>query len=234
MAETVDMQALYKKIQELEKQQEDEQIKNLRKALRGNAGRLDTIIDAYQNILKRKPAINEIRHHLFSMLPDKDIPKIIEASEEAKNINNRDKNGGVSYNMITDKFAIGETPKSDVLPKLKEQFQFFISLDDKQPLYLCLCESIHIPLNEIPLNHEKVIAACNVLNDQIKENKKVYMQCEVGGQKSAIIALFYMVKKENMSFQDAENKIKKARSLCILNMDLLTLDNIIKIYNDLK
>lgn len=225
-----EVENLLQQIKKLESEKEEKILTDLKKALK-NPERFDIILNAYKTHLKRNPSIPEIKHHLFTHVPDKDVEDLISKSEEAKNIKKRAAQGGVSYDFIMDAFAIGETPNSEQAVNLSKIFNYFISLNDIEPSYLTVCPNkTHISFAEKPLSSTKIVTACSLLHEQISKNNKVYLQDEVGGVKSAIVAMFYLSSKKSMTFEKSQELIKSKRSLCRIDINLLTIDSITEIY----
>ena len=227
------VQALLEKVQALEDEKEDQVISKLKSVLK-KPERIEIIRKAYKTHLKRKPSLKELKHHIFSRIPDKDISEMIEKSLEAQNIKKRGESGGVSYDMITDNIAIGETPSPKVIKGLQEKFQFFISLNSEEPTYTALIESKWFKFNKPLMQPELVIAACKTIKNALAEKKKIFIQCEIGGPKSLIVLAFHMITKEGKTFKEAVDLINKKRPLCTLEMGMLSTDNILQIYDSLK
>lgn len=227
------VQALLAKVQEMEDEKEEQTISKLKSVLKKPA-RIDAIQKAYKAHLKRKPSLKELKHHIFSRIPDEDIDEMIQNSLEAQNIKKRGDSGGVSFDMITDMIAIGETPPPESFKELQKEFQLFISLNSEKPTYTALVESEWFQFNKPLLQPELVVQACELIKKALAEEKKIFLQCEIGGPKSLAVLAFYMVTKEGKKFEESIKEINEKRPLCTLEMSMLSIDNILQIYDSLK
>jgi diacylglycerol kinase (ATP) len=56
------------------------------------------------------------------------------------------------------------------------------------------------------------------INSQIKANKRVFIHCFAGSSRSVAVAIYWLMKSKQISFDEAYMIIKSKRSVCSLNM----------------
>jgi hypothetical protein len=142
-----------------------------------------------------------------------------------------------NYQWITDSIAVGmEPPNSATVKKIiGDGSNNFLCLHRKDPAYNV--EDFNINFKQIKIADGELISlkqakeGIDFIRNAIENNEKVFVHCEMGVSRSAMMVILYFIAYHRMNFTDALTKVMEKRPVINPSEALINFDLIIDLKN---
>jgi hypothetical protein len=128
------------------------------------------------------------------------------------------------WHWITDQIALGSYPREEAFEEIRGAgINSIVCVMDMPPFYdtSVMDDAHYVPQHDfVRYEPSALVEGLRFLHRQVEAGRKVYVHCFAGISRSSFFVSAYLMLRENISFEEAVNRVRSVRSVCNPNVNL--------------